>query len=296
MRGATDGRAVAATGRPAGADSPFAVRRLPPAAVGLALGVAIAFAAFANFVLFRSEILIGFLEESHGWLSGTLVANLALLVIVVGGCLCVVGRARPRDLGMRLRALPAAIGVTAAIWLLLHATAALAIVVDGGKLGWSVMAQRAPRTLVTELAGQVFGNALFEEILFRGCLLVQAVLWFARNETSPTRSAVWSGLLSSQAVFALQHVSNRLANDAWPDAATAASDLGMLFVHGLFFAGLFLRTRNLFVAVGVHALGNCPTLLVAAPDWVHPVVLFVATLTLLALGPRCWRAGGQRAA
>jgi hypothetical protein len=169
------------------------------------------------------------------------------------------------------------------------------VLATGGSLAWSRALEHSGRGLLGELLGQLFGNALYEEILFRGCLLVQLALWLTPRPQRPDRRAVLLALVLSQLVFALQHIPNRLAFAAWPDAAAAAGDLAMLLVAGLFFAGVFLRTGNLLVAVGVHALGNCPTLLWAGPDWVHPAAMFVVTLLLLACGPRLCPQRGEPA-
>ena len=61
------------------------------------------------------------------------------------------------------------------------------------------------------------------------------------------------------------------------------------FVSGLFFAAVYVRTRNLLLVVALHALGNTPTLLIAAPAWLHALVLLVAFVVLLVRGPRWLR-------
>jgi membrane protease YdiL (CAAX protease family) len=144
-----------------------------------------------------------------------------------------------------------------------------------------------------ELFGQLFGNALYEEVLFRGVLLVQMVLWLAPSSGRVERRSLWAGLLGSQAVFALQHIPNRLAFGAWADAANAALDLTLLFVAGLFFAGVFLRTGNLLLVVGLHTLGNLPLQLVGAPSWWHPTLMASVMLTLIGFGPRLHRLGAR---
>jgi membrane protease YdiL (CAAX protease family) len=108
------------------------------------------------------------------------------------------------------------------------------------------------------LAAQLFGNALYEEILFRAVLLDQLVL--------KLRDCQWGFLLAlvgSQTIFAVLHVPNRLLQGY--TFAGMAEGLGLLFLVGLLFALVYHRTGNLLIAVGVHAVNNAPTMLVATP-------------------------------
>lgn len=257
------------------------MRQLPPRVLALALLAHIALSAFVNFVVFPGNYLDLPQRWGRGFLSGTLLANLGLLA-VVGGILLVGGRVRVRDLGLRWRDALPAVYVLLAVWVGLQVAAATyAALGEGIRLAPCFASAAAARRSVGELLGQLLGNALYEEILFRGVLLAQLLL-AGRLAGTPA----WRALLVSQAVFALQHIPNRLAFGAWHGLTDAAVDLVQLLGSGLFFAGVYLRTRNLLVVVVVHALGNTPTLLCAAPIWLRAPVMLVAVLLLLWRGPR----------
>jgi membrane protease YdiL (CAAX protease family) len=271
----------------------FAVRRMPIVVVGLALVLHVALSTLVNFRLFDADWMRTIARVSDGWLSGTLVANLLLIAVVAGGCLGCLGGARPADLGLRWRDLWPGLLATLAMWVTLHAVAVVVAMASGGGLVSGPAWSHPQREAIT-LVGQLFGNAFYEELLFRGCLLVQVGHWLHRGEGRPARRTVALAILLSALVFALQHAPNRLAGhqgSAWQDLPSAATDLGLLFFSGVVFAGVFVRTGNLFVAIGLHALGNVPMLLLAAPDWVHPATLVAAMLCLLGFGPR-WFARG----
>lgn len=283
---------------PLRATSLFDVRRLSTSVVVGALLVSIAVSIVANFVWFRSDASADVVVATGGLLNGTLLANLFLIAVVVVGCLGWFGGARAADLGLRLRDLPAAVFVTVAVWLSLHAAAFAVEAFSGHSPATAEWTHSATgiRFQVGDVLAQVFGNALYEEILFRGCLLV----WFFHRLTArdaaaqrPNVRTTWCALLLSQAVFALQHVPNRLAHDAWHGLGDVVTDLLLLFVSGLFFAGVFVRTGNLLIAVGIHALGNCPAMVWTTVPWLHPAVMFVATVALLAVGPRFFRDRGR---
>lgn len=265
--------------------SVFAVRRLGVVPVAAALVLHMLLSSLVNFRLFDSAWMHAIANASDGWLSGTLVANLGLLVAVVGGCLCAWGRARAADLGLHDRdILPAVLG-TFAMWVLLQLALAFAVLATGEPFVASVVMRR-PQLAISELAAQLGGNALYEEILFRGCVLVQFARWLVPRGCAPDRRAIVLAFVLSQLVFALQHVPNRLAFGSWHGFADAAGDLALLFFAGLCFAGVFVRTGNLLLAVGLHALGNVPLPLLEGPQWVQPAVFFAATMLLLVAGPR----------
>ncbi|MBK7875330.1 MAG: CPBP family intramembrane metalloprotease [Planctomycetes bacterium] len=259
-------------------------RPLRPFVLVLALGVSVGLSCAANFVLFGSE----FLRASTAWsgelVNGTLVANLVLIAVVVAGVLVGVGGARAPELGLRARTLLPALGGTLAAWGVLNVLALGAVVAAGAPIEWSgvVAADGAALPLLGEVLGQLFGNALYEELLFRGVLLTQCALLFAARG----RGGLVLALVVSQAIFALQHVPNRVAFDQWADPAGAALDLLALFVSGLCFSGVFLRTRNLLLAVGLHTLVNVPCLFVSGPQWVHPAGMALVLLVAMLLGPR----------
>ncbi|MGI8437877.1 MAG: CPBP family intramembrane glutamic endopeptidase [Chthoniobacterales bacterium] len=99
--------------------------------------------------------------------------------------------------------------------------------------------------------GQVLGNALFEEIVFRGFLFQQVRSRLLRAGRRPT-TALILGIGTSQAVFAAIHVPLRLKSGLALSALPA--ELPLLFILGVLLALVYWRTGNLFVSVGTtHA-------------------------------------------
>lgn len=221
---------------------------------------------------------------------GTLTANLAGLALLVVGLLFLVGRLWPRDVGLIPADLRNGVVFTIVSFVLIQAGVAAASLATGAGLvnGW---ADYGIRVTVTLLVAQLFGNALLEEIAFRGFLLPQFYLKLRRR-------GVWALVLAamgSQALFALAHVPNRL----WVTGAAPAELPGhllMLFAMGLWFALVYLLTGNLFAAVGLHAIVNVPMLRPAGAgdaglDVTMMVVYLVVSLGLAALW--AWRRRGR---
>ncbi|MEQ1632090.1 MAG: CPBP family intramembrane glutamic endopeptidase [Planctomycetota bacterium] len=275
--------------------SPFAVRRMKRSVVLTALVLSLLLAIAFNAFLFGSGAVVAVIDGTGGWVSGTLLANVVLLVVVVYGVLGRAGGASASDLGLQRQNVIPAVVVTIAIWLVLNAAQAIVSLAIGDAVSVSsyFVEQWRPRT--AELLGQLFGNALFEEVLFRAVLLAQLALWLTPLDREPGRREVVLATVWSQVWFALQHVPNRLSFDAWQGVTAAVGDLSLLWFSGVCFSLLWLRTRNLLVAVGYHALGNCPFLVLVGPGWVHPVTMFVVLVVLIAFGPRWrWIWGGPR--
>lgn len=282
------------TDLPARADRPsvfIGVRKLPLAVLACALALSVALSIAANFVLFKSTWLDAPMRWGQGLISGTLIANLGLILFVVVLCLGLWGGARARDLGLKRTDLEPAVTLTLATWLFLNALNLAAAFASGQIVQTAHEFENAAITRKTlgDLLGQLLGNALYEEVLFRAVLLVQFTLWLQLRRPDRKRGNLCLALLASQAIFALQHIPNRLAFGTWGSSGDVAADMAGVFVSGLFFAGLFVRTRNLLLAVGMHTLANLPSLLCAGPDWVHPVGMAAAMIALMAIGPRLSR-------
>ena len=163
------------------------------------------------------------------------------------------GRQTPASLGWRRRDLAPALLVLVAAWLLREAAAGWA---HGGPVPpAAAVAEGRWGHLLGPLLAQLAGTALMEETLYRAFLWPQLRLRLVA--VLPARSASVLALIASQAIFALMHIPIRIYQGA------ALADLGgmlaMLFASGIVLALVYAATRNLFIAVAIHALANAPT-------------------------------------
>ncbi|MEO7602326.1 MAG: type II CAAX endopeptidase family protein [Sphingomicrobium sp.] len=92
------------------------------------------------------------------------------------------------------------------------------------------------------LLGALIADALFpgvsEEILFRGIIF----RWVERF------AGTWAGLIVSSALFGAAHLANPAAT--WTSTVFIAVEAGVLL------GGVYMLTRNLWVAIGLHAAWN----------------------------------------
>ncbi len=137
------------------------------------------------------------------------------------------------------------------------------------------------------LIGQLGGNALYEEIAYRGFLFPQVWARLAARWPARPGRALVAALLGSQALFALRHVPIRILQGF--DPVDLAISLAMVLAIGVIYALLYLRTQNLFLVIGVHALYDAPTALFAPTLVGSSLLLLAATVVTLLVWPRVTR-------
>jgi uncharacterized protein len=259
--------------------------KLSLAILGLAMAVYIGLALLVVCVLFPRGILNVFTGPTHGLVTATLVANLIFLAVIVGIILCLLGGLHWSDLGLRGSDAPVAILLTIGVWIAANVIeAAWQIIVDRA-VSWAGDSQKLSITVVIgALLAQLFGNALYEEIVFRGILLRQTY-WRLETTRLATLQKLAIAIVVSQTLFALIHLPILLSGGM--SAIAAFARLPAIFVGGTGLAVLYARSDNLMLCVGIHALANKPTLLVAdrfdLPD--NLSIVAVTCLVLAAL----WR-------
>jgi hypothetical protein len=176
------------------------VRETTWTAIAAVLVLQVASSLFVNGVVFQNAIgsALGRLHRAtSGLIEPNIVANLVPLAVVVGLGIFVVARLRPSDLGVRGSMLPLALGATVGFWVLVQATFALLAVVRGGALDFHpAWTDPGAGYVAGGVLGQMLGNALAEEAVFRGFLFPQ-LLRKARRSFGK-RSAFVLAALSSQ--------------------------------------------------------------------------------------------------
>ena len=241
----------------------------------------------ANIVLL-TFVNYGYTLGWFGWLEAptndliqaTLLGSLLVGLVVVGCVVFAYARLTPADVGLGWRQLRSGVLYTLILWALTQAINGLADVITTGGLQLNTNWPEAGAAfIIGALLAQVCGNALIEEIGWRGFLLPQ-VFWRLGGNDGPTpRQNLVLAVLGVQFLFALIHIPNRLLVDNMLILELVAS-LVYVFIVGIFFAWIYLRTGNLFLAIGVHALFNTPTVLFAS---VLPSQAILGALTILML-------------
>lgn len=233
---------------------------------------------FINQYFFAQPILGHIHRITYGLVEPTLLAGVIMLLVPIGLVLFLVGRLRPRDVGLQARHILPAVLTTVQIWLAAQVLLLVVRAVQGEPIALHA-SWAEPGYVVGGFVAQAFGNALSEEVAFRGFLFVQVFLLLQARKPGQAGTNLILAMVLSQAAFALLHIPNRIMKGL--DAGAMVTDQIRLLVGGLFFVLIYLRTRNLFVAVGLHALGNAPVPLLQADGTEVAAVLLVLTILLL---------------
>ncbi|HED65443.1 MAG TPA: CPBP family intramembrane metalloprotease [Planctomycetes bacterium] len=252
----------------------------------IALALQIASSFTVNAVLFQSGMpsMRRLYHLTGGWIVPNLVANAGVLCVVVGFGLFFLLRLDLRGLSIRGRDVrPAAVGI-----LLFWLTIQLIVVAARLRAGLEIALAEELRdpgipAVIGEFLGQLFGNALVEEIFFRSFLFT--ALWALFSRSTTPRRAIWQAALLSQALFALMHLPNRVfVKDV--GGMDLVVDQVRLFGMGLLFLACWRMSGNLLFVVGLHSLGNRPTMVVEGPG--KPVWLGLFVTLMVGLGAWRW--------
>lgn len=264
-----------------------APRRAALLTIAAVLGVYLALTCFFQFLFPRQPETwfppaLWLARETGGLINPSFTASVTIQLIVIGGLLILVCRFRPSEIGLDTAKLPAALGLTLAIWAAAQIVQLILLALVGQEIGinpdWTGPEWRwaAGRWL-----GHLLANDALEEVFFRGFLLTQCVLlagkWLphARPALQVSFAVVVSGGL-----FALIHV---------PYNFNQPIGQWLLLFHltaGIIFAGVYLRTGNLFLTMGVHTLMNNVAPLLEDTDDLGKGIVGIGTLAAVICGPR----------
>jgi len=168
------------------------------------------------------------------------------------------------------------------LWIAMQLVGMLPRLISAGEVALSPIWTPEKLPLIAgELIAQLLGNAFAEEVLFRGFLLTQVTLMI-KGRVSSRGWCVTVAVLVSQLIFALSHIPQRITSGY--SLAALGPNLIQLWLVGIVFAVLYLRTHNIFIAVGVHTLVNAPVTILAMPSQAVAVLLpLVLALVLIAV-------------
>ena len=117
-----------------------------------------------------------------------------------------------------------------------------------------------------------------------GIIVVTTAIFLASSASGLDRGIKWLSntnlvLAGMLALFVLSHIPNRIFMGY--TVGEMLIDIPILLGYGLLFTIIYLVTENLFVAVGVHALVNEPTLVTALPFPAQLILLVMVVVMLV---------------
>lgn len=130
------------------------------------------------------------------------------------------------------------------------------------------------------IIGHLFGNALFEELGFRAFFFPQ--MDYAFKQLTNQKTALLSALILSQILFALVHLPIRIYNDDSLDVIPFV----FLTIYGIGLCFVYIRTRNIFLAITTHALLNFNIPLFDSKGFDYTGSFLLALIAILVFYPR----------
>jgi membrane protease YdiL (CAAX protease family) len=230
---------------------------------------------------------ISFVQMGHHSIEGsvcrTLILNTLLILGPIVGVLLWYEKLSLQDIGIAWRKLPFAMLLWVGIWLLIQAIELVAGLLLRGNAEIDPAWGGGGLAIIALLVGHLLGTALYEEMAFRGFLLRQCFVsldrWMKNRQVLSTALAI----LVSQLAFTLLHAPWKLLTQDW--SMTMVGELSGVLLTGIIYSLLYLRTDNLFLVMGVHALGNAPTSLIT-PTIGTPSLLLLFIVVIWILWPR----------
>lgn len=271
----------------------FMVRSVGWKVIGLVVLLHLLLTSLVNLWLFPSGLLSPIQTGTRGLITVTLVANL-LFMAVVFPVIFLVGKLKAKDLALvpALGFGPSSIAVglmwTAVAWLLVHGVTLIMVLAGWGPLEWNGL-WLTPTGVewLGRSIGQFFGNAFYEEVVFRAFLIPQFLLAIKkRNRKMGWGRCLLYALLVSQLIFAMTHIPHRINNGVYSGAASVVADQLFLLIAGLLLSAVFLLSRNLYAAVGVHALVNFTPMLIQSPAAEVNLAAYLVIPVILAYNAR----------
>jgi membrane protease YdiL (CAAX protease family) len=257
------------------------------------------FVVLADYILVSLAILVfttSWLDPverfTKGLVNATLMVNLVIIGLIGFALFVKPGPLRVGDAGLNFSNLKVGLLFTLGLWIIVQLIEAIFSLITTGQLSLTAnWATFGATVIIGQVIGQLFGNALYEEVIYRGLVFPQLQLKFSCFKWFSSKPG-WSlvaALIASQVLFALRHIAVRLYEGTF--GLELLLSLGIVTLLGLFFALVYLRTKNLFVVIGIHSLYNAPAALFAGSD---PSRLLIVLLTclLLLVWPHLWQ--GQR--
>lgn len=225
---------------------------------------------------------------TEGLATYTLVNTWVGTLLTIGVVAIWYGSLDLEDVGIVPSKLPVAMGVTLMCWSIYTISQVVTGLVFGDLSLYSEWIDPGVAATIGQIIGYFFGNVVFEELAFRGFLLVQLYLlldgqWWRVNEVA--RIAV--ATVGSSLIFTLFHV------PAFLIGGIRMETLAFIFVYAVLLCLVYIRTRNVFIAMGVHGLANFPVPILSVVEttpydfslvWAIPAAIIVVTWPILPLG------------
>jgi membrane protease YdiL (CAAX protease family) len=244
-----------------------------PALIGVLIALAVSLVVTWR-VLFAGSAVFELEQATGGLVQPALVG--ALITALLVGAVLRRERVSLAEAGVTARGVVRGLAVLAVVYAGIQLGLAATALLAGDGIHAGIALRADPRAVLGGVIAQLLGTALVEEAVFRGFLLRQLAL----------RMRIAPAVAAAALAFALWHLPHR--SDLGLRGLELAASLAVAGLGGVVASYLYLRSRNLWIAVALHALFNDAVPLVASPvsaQWI---------LGALVIGVIAWIEGSSR--
>lgn len=205
------------------------------------------------------------------------------LAFIVVGIVFWIGRFKPFHLGISWKNLKFGLLTTFFMWAILQIAQIADSLLTQGQIDYfntinSVSAALFLGNFLLFAAGKAF----FDEVIYRGLLLPQFHLKLQRYVNLPTRVILAIALVASQLIYFI--IQLPLISLVHVNEFSSAITITSLLFLSLLNALVYLRTKNLYVTIGIHALWYAP-LFVISPTIPHTLILSLVIILFIVIWP-----------
>jgi uncharacterized protein len=206
------------------------------------------------------------------------VLELALITILLA-----VGRVAPAAAGLSLRSLPIALLVAISVWGLGQLAQAIVSLGRHSTLaiyvGWA-----QPAAMIAPFLQRFLTEVFAQEIFWRGILFVWLLSTLGRRGWRDPFTRLGTALLGSQLLYGLSRLPGQLVDPS--PMMPPGGELLIFTLTGMFYALVYLRTGNLWIAMAIHALALWPLPLFAFDLDPAKLIILISSLLLIPLPGR----------
>lgn len=216
-----------------------------------------------------------------GFVIPTITNYTVYIIVIIGIIIAWPGKISGKSVGLIKTKVFPALGYTLGIWIIPQLIILIYLTITGGQFILSEFWLKYG--LVTGLGvicGQFFGNALYEEVIFRGFLVPQFYRRFSKSIRKIETKALIFSIILSQLVFALIHIPNRIHNGE-SNVINLLIVILPIFLIGVFLTILYLRSQNLFLCIAIHSLMNYPAFVLESPIESKTIMAILALLLII---------------
>lgn len=232
------------------------------------------YVSFVNLVVFKFGFLESVSRLTFGLINETLIVNIFSVVVFIFIIILRCGKLCFYDLGLKKNKLFIAIIAMLTLWIFIQLLNAIITLIISEKLiinsDWN---KHGASIMLGNFIAQIFGNCFFEELAFRGFLLIQICKKFKGE-----KSKFFTCVVGSQIIFALIHIPNRISSGM--NVVNILISLIAVLIIGVLFAITYLVTDNIFLVIGIHALWNTPLLVFDGPVSTLVILIFIFLLLI----------------